>query len=209
MTSASSTRCATFLQQPVVPDVSNDHSTDYPPSPASEASNGPQHLPCAGRKKRLCSSSTKERRSTISSARAPVVPIPFSFQPTGLISVTENFPLIGRTTPSLPRIRPARSGPITDLLRMRTVIDGLLRSLSATAPDNQQRIFDLEDTGATVPELPDPVSTRNTAQPTRANATRRSCPHPRRDHHQGGQPSRAADRQGDRNDKSNREAQHD
>ncbi|MEA2769316.1 MAG: hypothetical protein QOD93_2278, partial [Acetobacteraceae bacterium] len=94
-------------------------------------------------------------------------------------------------------------GSITDLLRMRTVIDGLLRSLSATAPDNQQRL-DSEGTGATVPELPDPVSTRNTAQPTRANATRRSCPHPRRDHHQGGQPSRAADRQGDRNDKSNR-----
>jgi hypothetical protein len=103
----------------------------------------------------------------------PRVPIPFSFQPTGLISITENFPLI------------------------------LLRSLSATAPDNQQRL-DSEGTGATVPELPDPVSTRNTAQPTRANATRRSCPHPRRDHHQGGQPSRAADRQGDRNDKSNR-----
>ena len=94
-------------------------------------------------------------------------------------------------------------GSITDLMQVRTVVDGLLQCLSATAPDNQQRL-DTEGTGATVPELPDAATTRNTAQPTRAGATRRSCPDPRRDHHQGGQPNRAADRRGDRNNEPNR-----
>ena len=39
-------------------------------------------------------------------------------------------------------------------MQMRTVLDGLLRCLSGTGTDNQQRL-DTEGTGATDPEIPD------------------------------------------------------
>src|SRR5271169_372760 len=85
---------------------------------------------------------------------------------------------------------PSHSGPlgsIADLIRLRSVIDGLLRCPSGTGADNQQPLG-TEGTGATVPELPDPAATRNAARAARTGATRRTCPGP--DHHQGGRSRR-------------------
>jgi hypothetical protein len=72
---------------------------------------------------------------------------------------------------------------IADLMQLRTVVDGLLRSPTDTGADHQQPI-DTEGTGATVPELSshsaasEPV---HAAQPGSARRTRRSSG---ADHHQ-------------------------
>ena len=98
---------------------------------------------------------------------------------------------------------PARTlGSIADLMQVRTVVDALLRGLSATGSDTQQQ-SDMEGSGATVPELPDPAAIRNPARPTRTGATSRGCPGPRRAHHQGSQPDRIVDRHDGCNNTSN------
>ena len=104
---------------------------------------------------------------------------------------------------AVPRSNPSCTlSSIANLMQMRTVVDSLLRCLSGTGTDNQQRL-DTEGTGATDPEIPDPAATRNPARPARTRAARQSRPDPRRDHCQGGQPNRAADRSGRRNNKPN------
>jgi hypothetical protein len=57
-------------------------------------------------------------------------------------------------------------GSTANLMQMRTVVDGLLRCLSGTGTDNQQRL-DTEGTGATDPEIPDPAASSNPARPAR------------------------------------------
>ena len=103
-------------------------------------------------------------------------------------------------SPSAPACTP---GSIANLMRMRTVVDGLLRCLSGTGTANQQRL-DTEGTGATDLEILDPAAPRNPARPARTRTARRTCPDLRRDHCQDSQPNRTADGQPDRNNEPHR-----
>ena len=102
----------------------------------------------------------------------------------------------------VPSNPPCTLGSIASLMQVRTVVDALLRGLSATGSDHQQQ-RDMEGSGATVPELPDPAAIRNPARPTRTGATSRSCSGPRRPHHQGGQSGPVTGRHDDCNNTPN------
>lgn len=89
-----------------------------------------------------------------------------------------------RTTASQPAsLSPSRLGAITDLLQLRAVVDGLLRSPAEAGAGHQQPIG-TEGTGAIDPELPSDPTAGEPVDPAHRGTACRTRRRAGADHHQ-------------------------